>query len=564
MKNKKYLYYLIAIFIFGAIASYFTVKAPLLVGNLIDNLFSNNSNTFFYDCFYLFKVYLIIFFGYFLQIEFLIGLSTEISKDYRNNIFSKIHKLNMNTLNSISYGEVLNNFSIDIENISNAIAQALPKIFGGIIVVVFSLYYMFKLNFTITIFLIFVAPIIFCISRFITKRTKNFFEKRATILDELNTFSEETIKNIRTVKNFDYFDSLNEKFDVLTNDLYKASQKAQFFSSLANPSTRLVSNLSYILIGILGIYLVSIGNLTIGHVTSFLLYSTVFIRPFNEFTSVFTELQTAVTSYNRIKKFLNLPNEHLSNVIIPLDPNTKFKGEIEFKNVCFSYIKGQPILENISFHILPGEHFAIVGKTGCGKTTLINLLMRFYEVDSGEILLDGINIKNIDSTLLRKNIGMVLQDNKLFTDTVLANISYGSEKSNELDILRASQLAYADNFIQNLQYKYSTYLSSAEALSSGETQLITIARMFLYHPSILILDEATSNVDLVTEQAIQKSFSNLIKRSTSLTIAHRLSTITNSDKILYMESGKILEIGSHKELIDKHGKYFELYNSQFM
>lgn len=564
MNIKKCIPYLILIFIFSTIASFFAVLAPLIVGDLIDILFILDTSSFLTEIAKLFKIYLIIFLSNFLQLEILISFASNICKKLRQLIFNKIHTLPMNSLNSISYGEILNNFSVDIENVFSAISQALPKILGGLITVFVSLYYMFNLNITITCVLIFIAPLIYFLSRFITKKTNKLFKERASILDNLNSFSEELIKNSKTIQNFGYYDTLSNKFTALNNKFYKVSKNAQFFSSLANPSTRLVSNISYCFVGILGIYLVSLNNISIGNVASFLLYSNIFTRPFNEFTSVLTEIQTGITSFSRIKKFIDMPEYTVTSSILPLPNDTKFKGEIEFRNVCFSYNKNHKILENISFHILPGEHFAIVGKTGCGKTTLVNLLMRFYEIDSGEILIDGINIKNIDKTLLRKNIGMVLQDTKLFTDTIKNNISYGSINAKDFDILEASKLAHSDNFIQNLPHKYSTYLSSSEALSSGETQLITIARMFLYNPSILILDEATSNVDLITEQAIQKSLKKLITSSTSLTIAHRLSTIVNSDTILFMENGKIVEQGSHKDLLKAKGKYFDLYNSQFI
>ncbi len=563
MKFKNFYLYIFLIILFCAIASYLTVLAPLYSGNIIDILFGENPSLFFPKAIQLLKIYFIIFLSYCLEYEFLTSFTKNFSQFLRSKIFNKIHKLNISTLSSISYGGILNNFSIDIENISNAIFQGIPKIFGGAIIIVATLYYVFNINFIIAISLILVAPLIYFISRFIAQKTSSLFKKRAETLDSLNSFAEESIKNIKTIQDFNYFSKLSENFENLNNSYFRVGQKAQFYASLANPSTRFVSNISYCFIGILGLFLTSKGYITFGNIATALLYTNVFIRPFNEFTSVFTELQTASTSFKRIKQFLELPEEIENFPIFPLPNSTQFKGEIEFKNVYFSYVPNEPVLKNISFHIKPGEHFALVGKTGCGKTTLINLLMRFYDVNSGEILIDGINIKNIDKNLLRKNIGIVLQDNKLFTDTILSNISYGSNNSNEIDILQASQLAYADKFIQNLPYKYSTYISSPKTLSAGETQLITIARMILYHPSILILDEATSNVDLLTEQAIQKSFSNLIKRSTSLTIAHRLSTIVNSDTILYMENGEIVEMGSHKDLISLHGNYFELYNSQF-
>ena len=367
MKLKKLLPYFILITFFSALASFFTVIAPLLLGRIIDILFNLEFSDFFSESSKLFKIYLIIFLSYFLQNELLVHFSANICKELRNSILKKINKLELYSLNSISYGAVLNNFSIDIENIFSAILQAIPKLTGGIIIVIATLYYMFNLNIVLTICLVLITPLVYLLSRFITKNSNQLFKERAHILDELNSFTEEIIKNNKLAQNFNYYEFLEKKFSTLNNKLYKTGRKAQFYSSLANPSTRLISNLSYCLIGILGLYLVSLNKITLGTVTTFLLYSNIFTRPFNEFTSVLTEIQLGKTSFFRIKNFINIQEEASKIKLLPLPMDTKFKGEIEFKNVSFSYNKTQKVLENISFHILPGEHFAIVGKTGSRK-----------------------------------------------------------------------------------------------------------------------------------------------------------------------------------------------------
>ena len=299
------------------------------------------------------------------------------------------------------------------------------------------------------------------------------------------------------------------------------------------------------------------GEITIGDITTFLMYTSIFTRPFNEITAILSELQTAFASSKRIDEFLNSENEIFE---ITSKDIIKIRGNIEFKNVEFSYTK-EPFIKNFNLKVKTGEKIAIVGKTGAGKTTIVNLLMRFYEIDNGDIYIDGTNIKDIPIKELRDNIGIVLQDTKLFTETVKENIAYGLENISEEEIKRVSKLAKADSFIEKLPKKYNTIINN-EMLSEGEIQLITIARVMLRNPSILILDEATSNIDLITENKIQQSMLELMKGKTTFIIAHRLSTIQNADRILYLENGNIVEQGTHEELLSKKGKYFDLYTNQ--
>ena len=362
MKLKTILPIFILITLFSIIASFLTVLAPLLLGRIIDILFDMDYLEFFSESSTLFKIYLIIFLSYFLQTQLLVHFSSEICKKLRNSILKKINRLELYSLNSISYGTVLNNFSIDIENIFSTILQAVPKLISGIVIVITTLYYMFKLNIVLTISLVLITPLVYLLSRFVTKNTNQLFKERAIILDKLNSFTEEIIKNSKLMQNFNYYHTFEKNFSTLNTKLYKIGKKAQFYSSLANPSTRLISNLSYCIIGVLGLFLVSTSKITIGTVTSFLLYSNIFTRPFNEFTSILTEIQTGKTSFFRIKNFINIKEKASKTKLLPLPMETKFKGEIEFRNVCFSYNKQHKILDNISFHILPGEHFAIVRK----------------------------------------------------------------------------------------------------------------------------------------------------------------------------------------------------------
>ena len=421
---------------------------------------------------------------------------------------------------------------------------------------------MINLNIWITLILIIVSIFMFLISKFIIKNTSKLFDKRANMLADLNSYVEEIISSKQTLDNYNYEDTIKKKFKNKNDTLYNYGYKAQFYSSLTNPSTRLISNSSYVLIGIIGIIFAKIGLLTIGNISSFLLYTNIFTKPFNEISSIFSEIQTAFSSAKRFLAFIKNDEsiEFKKNSLLPI---TNLNGIIEFKNVFFSYEKDKKLIENFNLYIPKNKSVAIVGKTGSGKTTIINLLSRFYEIQNGEILIDGINIKNIDINFLRKNIGIVLQDSKLFNGSIYENIAYANPNATKEEVIHAAELAYVDTFIKRLPNGYDTIINNSNMLSEGEIQLINIARILLVKPPILILDEATSNIDLLTESKVQKALGNLIQNSTSIIIAHRLSTIVNCDFIAYVENGKIIELGTHKELLNKKGKYYELYTSQF-
>lgn len=554
LKNKKLL---ICISIFTILVSIITVIAPIYVGKIIDKFVELSYQEFITNLIILVILYVGIYIFSILQVKFLSKMIAKIQKDIRENLFNKINNIKIKELDKIEYGNVLNQFSIDLENISNGIIQGLPKIISGIVVVIFSIIVMLKINIKMSIILIIVAPVMYFISKWVTKNTNVFFKDRANIVAKLNNNAEEFITYQNTVRDFNYEEVAEKKFENLNTELYKTGVKAGFYSALTNPTTRLVSNIGYVVTGIVGVILMSNGEITIGDITTFLMYTSIFTRPFNEITAILSELQTAFASSKRIDKFLNNEDEIFEtknkNII-------KIKGNIEFKNVEFSYTK-EPFIKNFNLKVKTGEKIAIVGKTGAGKTTIVNLLMRFYEIDRGNIYIDGMNIKDIPIKELRDSIGIVLQDTKLFTETVKENIAYGLENISEDEIKRVSKLSKADTFIEKLPQKYNTIINN-EMLSEGEIQLITIARVMLRNPSILILDEATSNIDLITENKIQQSMLELMKGKTTFIIAHRLSTIQNADRILYLENGNIVEQGTHEELLSKKGKYFDLYSSQ--
>lgn len=553
LKNKKLL---ICTSIFTILVSIITVIAPIYVGKIINKFLELSYKEFITNLVILTILYISIYIFNILQVKFLSKIIAKIQKEIRENLFNKINNIKIKEIDKIEYGNILNQFSIDLENISNGIIQGLPKIISGIVIVIFSIIVMLKINIKMSIILIIVAPVMYFISKWVTKNTNVFFNDRANIVARLNNNAEEFITYQNTVRDFNYEEIAEKKFDKLNTELYKTGVKAEFYSALTNPATRVVSNIGYVLTGIVGVILMSNGEITIGDVTTFLMYTSIFTRPFNEITAILSELQTAFASSKRIDKFLNSKDE----IFETKNENTiKVKGDIEFKNVEFSYTN-EPFIKKFNLKVEAGKKIAIVGKTGAGKTTIVNLLMRFYEIDKGNIYIDGIDIKDIPIKELRENIGIVLQDTKLFTETVKDNIAYGLENISEDEIKRVSKLAKVDSFIEKLPKKYETIINN-EMLSEGEIQLITIARVMLRNPSILILDEATSNIDLITENKIQQSMLELMKGKTTFIIAHRLSTIQKADRILYLENGNIVEQGTHKELLLKKGKYFDLYTN---
>ena len=552
LENKKSICLII---FFSILISIINVISPMLVGTIIDRIVEIEWQEFIKYLLYLGIIYLLIYVLSYLQNKFLSKFVTDIQYKIRKELFEKITNLKMKELDKSESGDILNSFSIDIENISIGIMQGVPKTINGITTVLILGIIMLKINVYLALIVIAIAPIMYFVSRFVTKSTNKFFKERANIIGELNNNSEEFVTYQELIKDFNYEKYRINEFNKINQELYKTGVKAQFYSSLTNPSTRIVSNLAYIIVGIAGTVLMVKNQITIGNISSFLMYTNIFNRPFNEITSILTEIQTAKASFNRIQEFMikdeeeNIGKEEIS-----------FNGDIEFKDVEFSYTENK-FIEKFNLKVKNGEKIAIVGRTGAGKTTIINMILRFYDIKNGEILIDGVNIKNIDLKCLRRNIGIVLQDTKLFTGTVSENIRYGMNNISNEEIKRVARLANADSFINKLPQKYDTIINN-DVLSAGEIQLITIARAMLRNPKILILDEATSNVDLVTENKIQNSMLELMKNRTTFIIAHRLSTIKNADRIIYLENGNIMEQGTHKELMDKKGKYYQMYVSQ--
>ena len=552
----KYKGITILIIIFSLISTILNLITPLYIGKTIDEIVLSEYSKLIKSIITLVSIYLIIFISESFLVKLINKLEYNVTQKIREDLFKKITTVKIKTLDSTKYGEIINKFSVDISNISNVISNGILKCISGIITVIFASIIMIKINITMSIIVMISAPIIYYVSRFITNKTNKFFKLRTQKMEDFNGMANEFISNEKTIKDFAYNTKAISKFNKMSNELQSVSIKTQFFSSLTNPITRYISHISYITIGVVGVILLMYKKITIGNISSFLLYTNTFSKPFNEITAIIAEIQQGIASAEKIFEFLDEEDEkNLNNTV------SKIIGNIEFKNVFFSYNKSQKFIENLNLKVNKGEVVAIVGKTGAGKTTIANLLLRLYDIDSGKILIDGKDIYNYDLEFLRKNIGIVLQDTKLFTSTVKENIAYGKENVTDEQIINVAKIVHADEFINKLPNGYNTIINNESMLSLGEIQLINIARILLLKPPIVVLDEATSNIDLVNEINIQNALLDIMKSATTFVIAHRLSTIKNADKIIFIENGNIVEEGTHNELMNKKGKYYELYQN---
>ena len=483
-----------------------------------------------------------------------------IVRDMRRDTFKSLNKQPLSYYDHHQHGDIISRFTNDLDNVSDALAVSITNVFSGIVTVITALICMLYLNVKITLGILVVTPICFFIAATISRFSQSSFSKQQQSVGELSSFVAEIVGNQKIVKAFDREKASIREFDCISDNLCKTATKAMFASAMINPSTRFINNISYIAVGLVGGILAITEGVSIGIISSFLIYSAQFAKPFNEISGITAQIQTAFASLERIFNIIDEKTEEPDKVnALEL---TECKGNITIDNMYFSYDKNISLIEEFSIEVKCGETIAIVGPTGCGKTTLVNLLMRFYDIDKGAIYIDGNNINDITRDSLRKNFGMVLQEPWLFNSTVKENIAYGKPDATDEEIINAATSAYAHSFIKRLKNGYDTIIND-EDLSAGQRQLLTIARVMLEEPKVLILDEATSSIDTLTEVRIQKAFLKLMEGRTSFVIAHRLSTIINADKILVMNKGKIVEQGKHEELLKKHGFYYELYNSQF-
>ena len=481
-------------------------------------------------------------------------------RDIRKLAFKKLNKLPVKYIDSNPHGSIVSRIITDVDTFADGLLMGFTQVFTGIATIVGTLIFMLLMSPVTTVAVIVLTPLSLFAAKFISGKTYVLFKKQSEIRADQTSITEEMITNEKTVKAFNYEDKAIEDFESINNNLSKVSLKAIFFSSLTNPVTRFVNSMVYMAVALIGSISVLKGVLSVGMLVSFLSYANQYTKPFNEISGVITELQNAIACLNRVfdliyeDEYSPDGNEHFANE----------NGTVEFKNVYFSYSPDKPLIEDFSLKVNSGETIAIVGPTGCGKTTLINILMRFYDVNKGEILINDKNIKDISRHELRSSFGMVLQETWLKSGTVLENLKLGVPELSDEKIIEAAKLTRAHSFIKRLPDGYNTVLGeSGGSLSEGQKQLLCITRVMAMNPPMLILDEATSSIDTRTELKISKAFDLLMKNKTSFVVAHRLSTIKDADKILVMNDGKVIEIGNHSELISKKGFYFNLYKSQF-
>lgn len=563
--TKPYLGFLILSFFSAIVSVGLTLYAPVLVGNGIDLIIDKGNVDFEALMPIIIKLCIAVILSAFFSWSMTICTNTvsyRTVNDLRTAVYKKINLLPISYIDSSSRGDLISRVTVDTEQISDGLLQGFSQFLTGIVTIVGTIVFMISINAKIAVVVILITPLSLFVAAFITKISHDKFRERSAVNGELSGCIEELIGNQKVVKAFSYEDDAQAKFDEINGRLYVCGLKAQFYSALTNPCTRFVNGLVYAATGVFGAFSVLNGGaMSVGQIATFLSYANQYTKPFNEITGVITELQSAFASARRIFEILDEePESSDENGLEPVKSN----GNIELKNVSFSYKKDVPLLRNINLSVKSGQRIAIVGPTGCGKTTLINLLMRFYDVDEGEILIDGVNIKDMKRKNLRSLYGMVLQDTWLFTGTVRDNISYANPDASIERIQDAAKTAHAHSFIKRLENGYDTELSEdGGALSQGQKQLLSISRIMLAEPSMLILDEATSSIDTMTEQRIQRAFAKLMKGRTSFIIAHRLSTIKDADLILVMKDGNIIEQGNHSELIERGGFYNKLYYSQF-
>ena len=489
-------------------------------------------------------------------------ITYNVTKDIRDEAFKKIEILPLRYIDDHSYGDIVSRVIADVDQFADGLLMGFTQLFTGVLTILGTLIFMFRENVTITLVVLLVTPVSLFVAAFIAKKTYRYFKLQSETRGEETALIDEMINNQNVVQAFSQQKNTMDKFDKINNRLEKVSLNATFFSSLVNPSTRFVNSLVYTSVGIVGALSVIGGRLSVGQLSCFLSYANQYTKPFNEISGVVTELQNALACAARIFELIEeepqTPDKENARVLDEAD------GTLSLENVAFSYVSDRKLIENLNLNVKSGQRVAIVGPTGCGKTTLINLLMRFYDVDDGSIKVSGTDIRDITRKSLRSNYGMVLQDTWLKTGTIRENIVMGKPDATDEEVIAAAKASHADSFIRRLSDGYDTFITEDGGnLSQGQKQLLCITRVMLCLPPMLILDEATSSIDTRTELKIQHAFSTMMKGRTSFIIAHRLSTIQDADVILVMKDGHIIEQGNHEELLAKNGFYAKLYNSQF-
>ena len=556
-KAKKLLVMLLVSVVGVTLAGLF---APSLQGTAIDSIAEKDWDVLSTCVIVLLVVYLANVLFTLAQSLLAARLSQSIVKQMRHDLFKKIDYLSIKYLDTHSNGDIMSRMTNDVENVSNTISQSLGSLVSGVLTIIGTVVIMFAYCWQLTLITMVTVILTVIVTKKMSTVMRKVYRKRSAILGQLNGHSEEMITGYKSIVAYNKQKDVIEEFKRTSDELRKVSIKAEILGGSMGPIMNCISNISFVIVAAFGGYFAYTGLITIGTVSAFIIYAKQFSRPINEIAQLYGTIQTAVAGAERVFALLDQPDEDNSGE----KEMENITGKISFRNVDFSYVPGKQVLYNFDLEVEPGQKIALVGSTGSGKTTVVNLLMRFYPVDKGEILVDGVNIQDIKRDSLRENIGIVLQDTVLFSNTIENNIKYANLEASDEEMVRAAEMSNIRRYIEKQPKKYKTFLKQAGAgLSHGQRQLMSIARAVLADPKILILDEATSSVDTRTEKKIQDAMVNLMKNRTSLIIAHRLSTIRDADKIVVMDQGRVVEMGKHEELLEKQGKYYELYMTQF-
>ena len=542
------------------------LSQPFLVGKALNAALAGNKDSFLVIIIVCFALSLLGAIADFV-FEYSVGIMTQkVIYEIRKDVYQKFNTVSIDTIFKEKHGDLVQLEIGDVENVANGLFSVFKSLIEGVLSVIITVIMMFTVNWILALGVILLSPLSILMSRFVAQFSHKYFKKQAKLQSDLNSISLEAIDNVDCLQSLNYQSRSIESFKNQDEELRKEGKIAQFSASWTNPTTRLVNNTIYAIIGIAGIIMIPYSSalsayhavMNIGNLSSFLSYTTQYTKPFNEISSVLSEYESAVFSFKRIDAFLAKEDD----IDVGSEDVTDI-NEIQFKDMFFSYEKDQKLIEDFNETIHKGEKVAIVGPTGAGKSTLINVLMRFYDPTKGSVLYNGKEGTSIKKSLLRKNFGMVLQETWIFTGTIMDNVRYAKPSASDEEVISACKRAHADTFINTLPEGYNTKVSAKQGLSEGERQMLTIARVMLLEPDIVILDEATSNVDTRTEKLITDAFDRLLENKTSIVIAHRLSTIRNSDLILVLKDGHIIEQGSHNALMEKQGFYYSMYASQF-
>ncbi len=529
--------------------------APKLIGRVIDAILAESSWIGTLIC--ILALYLVGALFLWLSSRLAIRVSNAVVASLRKALFQKLEKLPISYFDRTPHGDIISRFSNDIEAVGDGINSSVVQLISGVSSILISLGFMLSLDARVTVVVLVTTPLCYFVGRAITRYGKKRFREQAKLLGDVNAYTEEYISGAHTVKIFSHERRSVQEFAKLNQKLYDVGYRAQFASALVNPTTRFVNNIAYVLVGIFALLV----RMTPGNIAAFLSYMSQFSKPFNEITSITMQIQSAMASARRIFELLDEPEMVPDGTVQPATPS---KGEISFRDVCFSYVPEKSLIEHFHMDIPAGTQVAIVGPTGAGKTTIVNLLMRFYELNSGEIRIDGKNIADMPRDALREQFGMVLQETWLFAGTVRENLLFAKPDATDEEMIAAAKAAHAHHFIERLPNGYETFIEEdGSNLSAGQKQLLTIVRVMLANRPMLILDEATSNVDIVTEMQISKTFREIMKGKTTFIIAHRLSTIRECSIILVLDRGHVVEYGTHEQLLSNHSVYEKLYLSQF-